>query len=241
MIRASKKGVWATNGRPACVVLMLLAIASAAPARDFGKFSAGCLTTDSALKNNEGLAPLDAAAVVTVSPAELWPPNRRFSDVRIGMSLPGAVQLNSAIAVSLTVNVITDDQVSEDDAGGPECRPPTSKQGADWSPVASGGRFASGSLQAASDTVSIMGVQLRRERCSNLGTGTYQMSFTCCDTTHAVCDGSPEVLNVLVPKVNAGGLRHYEHVLPDADLYVYDMDDHFNAVKHFSIATEMPG
>jgi hypothetical protein len=237
MIGASKKQAWATIGRSACVVLILLATASAACACDFGKFSAGCLTTDSALKNNEGLAPLDAAAVVTISPAELWPPNRRFSDVHIGMSLPGAIQLNSAIAVSLTVNGITDDQVSEDDAGGPGCRPPTNKQGADWSPVASGGLFASGNLQTASDTVSIMGVQLRRERCSNLGTRTYQISFTCCDTTHAVCDSSPEALNVLVPKVNTGGLHHYEYVLSDANLYVYDMDDHFNAVKHLSIPT----
>ena len=106
----------AREGVPAFPVLAHLA--SSRPA---------VLTTDSALKNNEGLAPPDAAAVVTVSPAELWPPNRRFSDVHIGMSLPGAVQLNSAIAVSLTVNGITDDQVSEDDAGGPWCRLPTSK------------------------------------------------------------------------------------------------------------------
>jgi len=219
------------------MIVLTFAIASAASARDFGKFSAGCLTNDSALKSDEGLAPLDAAAVVTISPGELSPPNRRFSDVRIGMSLPGAVQLNRGIAASLTVNGITDDQVSEDDAGGAGCKPPTDKQGADWSPVTSGGLFASGSLQAATDAVSITGVQLRRERCSNLGTRTYQISFTCCDTTHAVCDSSPEVLNVLVPKVNAAGLHHYEYVLPDANLYVYDMDDQFNGVKHLSIPT----
>src|SRR6266478_5424186 len=162
IIRNSRTPAWAILGRFAGVVVLTFAIASAASARDFGKFPAGCLTTDSALTNNEGLAPLDAAAVVTISPAELWPPNRRFSDVHIRMSLPGAVQLNSAIAVSLTVNGITDDQVSEDHAGGAGCRPPTNNQGADWSPVASGGLFASGSLQTASDTVSIKGVQLRR-------------------------------------------------------------------------------
>jgi hypothetical protein len=116
MIGASKKPAWATIGRSACVVLILLAIVSAISARDFPKFSAGCLATDSALKNDEGLPAFDSSAVVTISPAESL--NWRFSDVRIQMSLPGAVQLSSTIAVNLNVNGITDHQVSEGDPGG---------------------------------------------------------------------------------------------------------------------------
>jgi DNA-binding beta-propeller fold protein YncE len=33
------------------------------------------------------------------------------------------------------------------------------------------------------------------------------------------------------------GVRHYEYVFPDGYIYVYDMDNHFALVKHFSMPT----
>ena len=221
-------------GRFCGAMFLVIAIGASASAQGFGRFSTGCLANDPMLKNQEGLAPLDAAAVVTVSPGQLWPPNKGFSNLQIGMSLPGAVQLNSAITANLTINGITDDQISEDNSGGPGCNP----QGSDWQPSA-GGLFASGNLQTASDTISIAGVQMRRERCSDSGTRTYQIYFTCCDITNGVCDSTPQVLNVLAPRVHAPvpGGHHYEYVLPDANLYVYDMNGQFSLVKHMSLPT----
>src|SRR5689334_1348283 len=161
-------------------LILVIAIGSSAFAQGFGRSSTGCLANDQTLKNQEGLAALDAAAVVTISPGQLWPPDKGFSNLHIRMSLPGVVQLNSAIAASLTINGITDDQVNEDNTGSPGCNPPAGMQGSDWQP-SSGGLVASGNLQTVSDRVSIMGLQMRRERCSDAGTRTYQINFTCCD------------------------------------------------------------
>jgi DNA-binding beta-propeller fold protein YncE len=33
------------------------------------------------------------------------------------------------------------------------------------------------------------------------------------------------------------GVRHYEYVFPDGNIYVYDMDNHFALVKHLSVPT----
>ena len=100
-----------------------------------------------------------------------------------------AADSSSLVDVSVTVNDITDDQVSTDDAGHSGCGKPTSEQGADWSPTDFSGLSASGSLQHTSDTpVAIGGVELRAERCAKLGTRTYELAVTCCDSTHAVCD-----------------------------------------------------
>lgn len=183
--------------------ILLIAVAPAAFAK--GKlqgstsFTVGCLTSDSALQSAEGITdPTVAPANVTISPADLWPPNHKFKDEAISMSLTDAV--SAPVDVSLTVNDITDDQVSEDNPGGSGCGASTAKQGADWIPTDFSTLTNSGSLEAVTDTVSISGVELRSERCAKLGTRTYEVSVTCCDATNSVCDSTPEVLDVTVKK-----------------------------------------
>jgi hypothetical protein len=167
--------------------LLAIVSASGALAKDSGSFTVGCLTQDTALQTSEGLASGAAAANVTIAPAKLWPPNHKFRTEGISMSL--AADSSSAVDVSLTVNDVTDDQVSADDASHRGCGAPTDAQGADWSPTDFSGLTATGSLQHTSDTpVAIGGVELRAERCAKLGTRTYEITVTCCDTTHSVCD-----------------------------------------------------
>ena len=191
--------------------LLAIASASGALAKDSGSFTVGCLTQDTALQTSEGLSAGAAAANVTISPAKLWPPNHKLRSEGISMSL--AADASSLVDVSITVNDITDDQVSADDAGNSGCGAPTSKQGPDWSPTDFSGLTASGSLQHVSDTpVAIGGVKLRAERCAKLGTRTYELTVTCCDITNAVCDtvgtvngvalGALPVLDVTTPKHN---------------------------------------
>ena len=166
---------------------LAIASASGALAKDSGSFTVGCLTQDTALQTSEGLSAGTAAANVTISPAKLWPPNHKFQAEGISMSL--AADSSSSVDVSITVNDITDDQVSADDAGHNGCGKPTGKQGPDWSPTDFSALTASGSLQHVSDTpVAIGGVKLRAERCAKLGTRTYELTVTCCDITHDVCD-----------------------------------------------------
>lgn len=187
--------------------LLLMAVASSALAnRDTGSFSVACLTNDIALQSAEGLTTGSPAATVTISPASLWPPNHKFRNVNISMSLPsGATNLASPVDVSLTVNDITDDQVTQDDGGGAGCGKPSARQGADWSPTDFTGLVQSGALQLTTDSVSVPGVELRAERCAKLGTRTYEVSVTCCDITNSVCDTAPEVLDVTVPKSRGHG------------------------------------
>jgi hypothetical protein len=193
-------------------VLMLFALVAAPPAfakeKSSGSFSSGFLTEDSALQSSEGLDPGEAAANVTISPANLWPPNHKLRDEAITLSL--AADSSSAVDVSLTVNNITHDQVADDDAGGNGCGAPTAKQGADWAPTDFSSLTASGALLNATDSLSIPVIQLRRERCRKDGTRTYEVSVTCCDTTNAVCDSAPVLLNVTVPKSRGKrrGCRH---------------------------------
>ena len=219
------------------IILVIAIGSSSTSAQSLGRFSAGCLTNDSVLKKRERLAPFDAAAVVTTSAGQLRPLNQKFSEMQIQMSLPAAVTLNSGIAASLTINSITDDQVSNADTGRLGCDSPRGSQDPDSKPVSGSSLFASGNLHAETDTVSISGVQLRRRRCSNSGAHTYQIKFTCCDITNGVCDSTPQMLSVLVPGAHISGLHHYEYVLRDANLYVYDMDDRFSLVKNLSLPT----
>ena len=165
----------------------LLVVASGALAKDSASFMVGCLTQDQALQTSEGLASGTAAANVTITPAKLWPPNHKFRAVGISMSL--AADSSTPVDVSVTVNDITDDQVSADDAGHNGCGTPTSKQDPDWLPIDFSGLTATGSLEHTSDKpVAIGGIELRAERCAKLGTRTYEIAVTCCDTTHGVCD-----------------------------------------------------
>jgi hypothetical protein len=182
--------------------LVVLAVAPMALAKDTGSFTVSCLTTDSALQTAEG-GITGAPAQVTVSPANLWPPNHKMRDLTISMGLTNNLtNQSSPVAVTLTVNDVTDDQVATDDAGGGGCGAVTATQGADWSPTdfSNNAVQAGGNLAATTDAVSIGSVQARGERCAKLGTRTYSISVTCCDTTNGVCDSSPEVLDVTVPK-----------------------------------------
>jgi hypothetical protein len=193
------------------VVVTALVMLSAAPgalAKNTGSFSVGCLTNDTTLQTDEGVSNTTAPANVTVSPANLWPPNHKFRDMDIVMTLAAAVP-SPGVDVSLQVNDITDDQVADDDASGHGCGKPTTKQGSDWEPTTF--PFPSspqtGTLESTSDQVSISGVELRDERCARDGTRTYTISVTCCDTTNAVCDSSPEELLVTVPKSKGQGKK----------------------------------
>jgi len=181
-----------SNGIQVCgalsgAVLLAIASASGALAKDSRGFTVGCLTQDTALQTSEDLAPGAAAANLTIAPAKLWPPNHKFRAEGISMSL--AADSSSPVDVSVTVNDITDDQVSADDAGHSGCGAPASRQDPDWLPIDFSGLTATGSLQHTSDTpVALGGVELRAERCAKLSTRTYELAVTCCDITHAVCD-----------------------------------------------------
>ena len=221
------------------VALLTITMAPMAYGNGSGRFSSGCLANDLALQTAEGIQPSQAAATVSVSPAVLWPPNHNFSKVTLSMSLPpGVHSLNSPVSVSLTVVDITDDQVAADDAGDPGCRPTTTIEGLDWAPTDFSGLNTRDALKATSDRLSIHALSLRNERCSQLGTRTYQLSVTCCDITNSVCDSTSEVVNVMAPKSQTQPtIRHYEYVFPDGNIYVYDMDNHFALVKHLTMPT----
>jgi hypothetical protein len=122
----------------------------------------------------------------------------------VAMSLVG--DLDSPVDVSLTVNDITHDQVASEDAGGGRgCGPRTATLGADWTPTDFSSLTASGSLQNATDSLTLPSFGLRGERCARDGTRTYAVSVTCCDVTNDVCDSTPVVLNVVVPKSKGKG------------------------------------
>src|SRR5262249_42523084 len=147
---------------------LVIAVAPSALAKkgSSGTNSVGCLVNDPTLQTAEGLSNTDDAAIVSISPASLWPPNHKLRDESVVMTLnPKATSTpSSPVNVSLTVNSITDDQVADDDAGGHGCGKPSAAQGSDWQPTGFPSSPANGSLQATTDQVSLTGVQLRGER-----------------------------------------------------------------------------
>jgi hypothetical protein len=168
--------------------IIVIATAPAALAKGKGgkstSFSVGCLTQDTVLQTAEGLSAGAAAANVTITPADLWPPNHKLESEDITMSL--AADVPGAVDVSLQVTDITDDQLEAGKGDG--CGKPTSKQGADWAPTTFPGPLATGSLEVTTDSLALDGVEIRSERCAKLGTRTYTITVQCCDTTNAVCD-----------------------------------------------------
>ncbi len=162
------------------------ALAKGKPGKQPQSISVGCLTQDTALQASEGLASGVAAATVTITPASLWPPNHTLKNEDVTMSL--VQDAASAVDVSLAVTDITDDQLTADNGNGGGCGKPTSTQGADWTPTEFPGAPAAGSLELVTDSLALDGVELRAERCAKLGTRTYFVTVTCCDTTNAVCD-----------------------------------------------------
>jgi hypothetical protein len=171
--------------------LLLLAIAPPALAKDksFGSLSVECFIGE-------------AAAMVTVSPAILWPPNHKLADVVLSLSLSDPA--SGPVDVSLTVDGITHDQEASENEGGHGCGKPTAKQGADWAPTDFSSLTASGTLPA-DDPLLLEGIQLRRERCAKDGTRLYEISVMCCDDTPdvPVCDTVPVI--VTVPKSRGKG------------------------------------
>ena len=170
--------------------IIVIATAPAALAKGKGgkstSFSVGCLTQDTVLQTAEGLSAGTAAANVTITPADLWPPNHKLESEDITMSL--AADVPSAVDVSLQVTDITDDQLEAGKGDG--CGKPTSKQGADWAPTTFPfpSPAATGTLEETTDSLALGGVEIRSERCAKLGTRTYTITVQCCDTTNAVCD-----------------------------------------------------
>ncbi len=92
------------------------------------------------------------------------------------------------VDVSLQVTDITDHQLAADNGNGGGCGKPTSTQGADWSPTEFPGPLATGTLELVTDSLPLDGVELRSERCAQLGTRAYTVTVQCCDTTHSVYD-----------------------------------------------------
>ena len=170
----------------AAMIVIATAPAALAKGKQTQSFSVGCLTQDTVLQASEGLTAGTAAATVTVTPADLWPPNHKLHSEAISMTLPAAA--GSAVDVSLQLTDITDDQLAADNGKGEGCGKPTSKQGADWAPTVFPGVPATGTLELTTDSLALDGVQLRSERCAKLGTRTYTVTVECCDTTNAVCD-----------------------------------------------------
>src|ERR1700688_3875196 len=83
-----------------------------------------------------------------------------------------------------------------------------------------------------------IGCPARNERCSQPRTRTHQFSVTCCDITNTLWDSSSEARNAMIPTSQTQpGVRHYEYVFPDGNIYVYDMNNHFALVKHLSVPT----
>jgi hypothetical protein len=183
--------------------LAVLAAAPMALAADTGTFTLSCLANDSALQTSEGITDATVApAHVSVSPASLWPPNHKMRDLTVSMGL--TQDSSSSVNVTLTINDINDDQVTADDPGGSGCGRSTAKQGADWAPTdfSNNAVQVGGPLEHATDSVGFAAgaIQVRGERCGKVGTRTYSIDVTCCDTTNNVCDSSPETLEVTVPK-----------------------------------------
>jgi hypothetical protein len=179
----------------------LLAVVASSPKPALAKkavtsFTVDCLANDAALMASEGVS--TAPVAVTITPATLKPPNHKFKNETITMSLTN----NSTTPVDLAIAItdITDDQLVEDDTKGEGCGPPSTKQGPDWQPIDFTALTASGTLQNTTDTpLAISGVKLRAERCTKVGTRTYSLAVTCTDTTNSVTDATP-VLLVTVPK-----------------------------------------
>jgi hypothetical protein len=166
--------------------IVIIAFAPAALAKSKGTkppqtFSVGCLTQDTTLQTSEGLTAGTAAATVSISPASLWPPNHKLTSEDITMTLPADAA--AAVDVSLQLTDITDDQITAGKGEG--CGKLSS---ADWAPTTLPGVAVTGSLELTTDSLALDGVELRSERCARLGTRTYSVTVTCCDTTNAVCD-----------------------------------------------------
>ena len=170
--------------------------ASAKKIKDSGTYSVKCLESDS---NIQG------AATISITPANMWPPNHKLRDMTISMNLNNDSMTSDNY--SFSIESITDDQVVNDDAGGHGCGAKTKKQGADWLPLNTEQNpfTVSGNLMSKTDTIANDpgSVQLRAERCARDGTRTYTLSVSCCDNRNSmtpICDPTPEVLRVTVPK-----------------------------------------
>jgi hypothetical protein len=192
----------------------LFAIAAAPPAfakknKNSGSVTVGCLTTDTDLQTALGITDGSAPVSVTVSPGFLWPPNHKMQAESFSVQLtPTSPSLASPYSSGADITVwlvgLTDDQASDDDAGGHGCGAPSAKQGPDWSPgidFATPGTYISGSatltdsspgaaLSLTDQSGGAANVALRSERCARDGTRTYTVSVVCCDTTFSpnVCD-----------------------------------------------------
>ena len=176
-----------------------------------GTYQVGCLAADSALETAEGIQDSGTSpAVVTISPATLWPPNHkmRTESVAVGLSqaitTPGSVYASGA-DLKVWVVGLTDDQITDESGKGRGCGQPNSKQGPDWTPDVSSTdpstyifSEASGlsdttlaTLSFTSQSDQAADISLRAERCARDGTREYAVDIVCCDTTNpsaVVCD-----------------------------------------------------
>jgi hypothetical protein len=191
----------------AAVLVIATAPAALAKAKNQPSFSVGCLTQDTALQTAEGLSAGDAAATVTIVPASLWPPNHKLKNEGVTMTLPA--DASSAVDVSLQLIDITDDQVGAGKGEG--CGKATST---DWEPTVLPGVAVTGTLELTTDSLALDGVELRSERCAKLGTRTYTVTVTCCDTTNAVCDTVGTVNGITLdslPELNVTAPKSKKH------------------------------
>jgi hypothetical protein len=157
---------------------------SAVKIKDSGSATVGCLVGDTG-----------PTGTVTISPTTMWPPNHKLRPIDLSLSLdtPPVAPEN----VSLTVNSVVSDQQATDDVGHHGCGQKTAKQGSDVPtnlPMT-----VTGPLSLTTDALTTSFL-LRAERCAKIGTRTYTVSVTCCNTDSTFCDAVPETLTVTVPK-----------------------------------------
>src|SRR5487761_476050 len=179
--------------------------------KDFGTYQVGCLAADTALQTVEGIQNSGTSpAVVSISPATLWPPNHKMSTESVAVGLtqaitsPGGVY-GSGADIKVWVTGLTDDQIADETGKGQGCGQPTAKQGPDWTPDVSftdPNSYIFGEATGLSDTtLAILSltnqsaqaadISLRAERCARDGTREYSVYLVCCDTTNpssVICD-----------------------------------------------------
>jgi len=154
----------------ACAAAII--VLAAAPAA-FAKHKSGPPTNQFSVGCGDG--------TVLVTPETLWPPNHKLQTIGITY----VETTSDADQISLTINSITDDQISAD--------PGTVGTHDGCGPAAADWMFDTTPVTNTDPNAAATTVQVRAERCGRLGDRHYDINLTC---TNA--DGSPTTIDVPV-------------------------------------------
>jgi hypothetical protein len=142
----------------------------------------------SSFATNSGSQTTQCAAdvFITVSPTRLWPPNHTLQDI----SIVGQDTDIDADSVTIQVTGLASDQPIETGAG---CSQPSNTQGPDMVGL------GNSDTQTDPANTSISGVQLRAERCAQIGDRHYTITVSCSESN----DGTgTATFTVTVPNTN---------------------------------------